>query len=141
MPYERHEVVVAVVCGDESRDAIVAFRETMPEQVQSLLIGPVEGMNAYYSFALMPDGAGEFSNSLSPIVDEWRAKFLALMPSLLGDWIHVHMTEQDGTWLDDQGKERAFVPRIVTWGSHQDFDTDEPERLADKGSASDGKRS
>ena len=41
VPYERHEVVVAVVVGDKSRDAIVAFREAMPEQVKSLLIGPV----------------------------------------------------------------------------------------------------
>lgn len=124
MPYERHEVVVAAVCGDGSRDAIIAFRETMPEQVQSLLVGPVEGMNAYSSFALMPDGAGEFSNSLSPLVDEWREKFLALLPSLLGNWVHVHMTEEDGVWLDDQGNECAFVPRIVTSGSSQHLDRD-----------------
>jgi len=121
VPYERHEVVVAVVVGDKSRDAIVAFREAMPEQVKSLLIGPVIGMNAYYSFALMPDGAGEFSHSLSPVVDEWREKFLALLPSLLGDWVHVHMTEEEGAWFDDQGDEHAFVPRIVTSGSSQHF--------------------
>lgn len=79
MGYIRHDALLIVVGLDKGLVAeIEAFREEMPDSARKHLLGPVYGVNAYVSYALIPDGSKEGWGD-SDQMDEWRERLLELV--------------------------------------------------------------
>jgi hypothetical protein len=87
MGLQKHEAVIAIPRRD-GKEAIEAFKQRMPEHYRRLLVGPVDVINGYTSFVLMPDGSKE-DWGMSNEMDEIRAEFISLLESLSADWAHV----------------------------------------------------
>lgn len=82
----RHNAIVVTAAGyamdgklsDTPRPNVEAFRESLPEEWQRLVIGPVKSvMNDYQSFAFLPDGSKEGWDA-SDQGDEYRQQFIDL---------------------------------------------------------------
>ncbi len=73
MTYIRHNAVIMTSVEDKAVVAeIGAFRESMPEDYQRFLVGPVMGGNGWITFAMLPSGSTE------TFLTGWRAAFVAL---------------------------------------------------------------
>jgi hypothetical protein len=121
MTYQRHESITVVSPIQESVDAIIAFRETMPTDVRYLFVGPVMGSNGYQSFVFMPDGRSSRS-SREDSADEWRENLKAFLPTIYCDWVHVQITEDSGMIRGENGQWQPFKPFVVAWGRHRGDD-------------------
>src|SRR5205823_4527212 len=97
------------VYGESGREAVIAFRGQIKEWYQHLLVGPVDVINNYASFALMPDGSKEGS-SLSNEMDDVRIGFILLLQRLDADWAYVVLSDEEPMGTDDHEED---VPHIV----------------------------
>lgn len=84
MGYMRHNAIIVTAAGYAMRGSgkdvpdVEAFRRSLPEQWQRLIIGPVESVvNDYQTFAFLPDGSNEGWDE-SDQGDEYRKQFLGL---------------------------------------------------------------
>ncbi|HZP53871.1 hypothetical protein [Actinocrinis sp.] len=85
MGYTRHNAILVTTSGHILRGEseipapdIDAFRATLPEDWQHLVIGPVKSLvNDYVTFAFLPDGSKEGWDT-SDDGDEYRRRFLEL---------------------------------------------------------------
>lgn len=83
MGYMRHNAIIVTAAGyalEGRHDApdVDAFRQSLPEQWQRLVIGPVKSViNDYQSFAFLPDGSNEGWDD-SDLGDEYRQRFIDL---------------------------------------------------------------
>ncbi len=59
-------------------------------------------------------------------MDHWRKELLALLPGLIGSWVHVQMTEELGRYRDAEGKWHDFVPRVLSYGNGAGDSLSEP---------------
>jgi hypothetical protein len=89
MGYIAHDAVL-VTASDymEGRDGwpdVDAFRQSLPEEWRSLVIGPVRSItNGYLSYAFLPDGSKEGWDT-SDQGDEYRQRFAALFLARYSD--------------------------------------------------------
>ena len=91
MGYFRHQAVVVVMndFDDTQKNAIEAF-STLQEEMGALdqevpnppccIVGPVTGINGYYSWAFLPDGSKEGWNP-SDTADDFRERFIEIAQS------------------------------------------------------------
>ena len=85
MGYVRHNAVIVTAAGyamegryDAPAPDVDAFRRSLPEKWQHLVIGPVKSViNDYVTFAFLPDGSKEGWED-SDLGDEYRRQFTAL---------------------------------------------------------------
>lgn len=71
MGVTKNEAVIAIGRPSDA-EAIIRFREQMPEQYRHLLVVPVSCANAISSFALLPNGSNE-GGTTSNEMDSVRA--------------------------------------------------------------------
>lgn len=82
MGYVRHDAVIVTV-GDyeELHQKVAEFRDSLPEEFQRLVVGPVESVsNFYYSYVFLPDGSKEGWKP-SDDGDLYREKFVRIFNS------------------------------------------------------------
>lgn len=93
MGYPRHDAIIVTVNGyvfkggitDLPAPDIDAFRDSLPEDWQRLVIGPVPSLvNDYLTFVFLPDGSKEGWDT-SDQGDEYRKRFLDLFAHAHGD--------------------------------------------------------
>ena len=93
MGYPRHDAIIVTVNGyvfkggiaDLPAPDIDAFRDSLPEDWQRLVIGPVPSLvNDYLTFVFLPDGSNEGWDT-SDQGDEYRKQFLDLFAHAHGD--------------------------------------------------------
>ncbi len=95
MGYIKHDAVLVVAYQDDTVKAIEALRDEMPQEYAKFLVGPVEGVNCYKMFALLPDGSKE-GWDFSSDMDEWREKLLGLFRwDRVTDYVHVRFGGDD----------------------------------------------
>jgi hypothetical protein len=100
----QHEAVV-IVSHDEGAGfaALLAFADSLPDDVRHLFVGPTRMTNIYAGWVWMPDGSKE-GWARSDECDEWRDKLMALCRTNHIDFVHVAL---DGDIYEE--------PRILAW--------------------------
>ncbi|MER5312736.1 hypothetical protein ABT034_33745 [Streptomyces sp. NPDC002773] len=92
MGYISHDAVIAVThdCRPGGLPDIEAFRASLPEYLQPLVIGPIAApLNGYVSYAFLPDGSKKGWDA-SNEAEQYRRRFSDLFE-----------TYADGTGSDD----------------------------------------
>ncbi len=102
----KHEAVIATVRDGDS-EAIIGFREKMPERYREFLVGPIGRTIDAASFALMPDGRKEHRPE-SIEMDEVREDFIAFLRTLDADWAHVVLNDET-----NEDREETRIPFIA----------------------------
>jgi len=89
MGYIAHDTILASTWKTEQHDAITAFRDSLPEKWQPLLVGPVPALVGGGSFwAFMPDGSKEGWDT-SNDGDLHRDAFVRLLGEVNGTFVGV----------------------------------------------------
>jgi len=100
MGYIAHDTVLAATWREGDKARILAFRDTLLEKWQHLLVGPVHAMtNGDDFWAFMPDGSKERWDT-SNQGDDYRKAFIALLDELGVDYVCVRW---GGDWAYDHG--------------------------------------
>lgn len=87
MGYVRHDAIIVTTsdCRPGGLPDIEAFRASLPEEFQRLVIGPIpSAMNLYHSYVFLPDGSKEFWPA-SDQGDLYRRQFAALFDHVYDD--------------------------------------------------------
>ncbi len=93
MSIYKHEAVIVTTSGNDV-NAIVAFRDRMPTDLQECLVGPVYRANHFYSFALMPHGSGN-GYTVSANMETIIAPFINLLDNLDNvEWAHIVLFDE-----------------------------------------------
>ena len=73
-----HDAVIVTAADYYPQPDIAAFRESLPDEWQRLVIGPVQSItNGYLTYAFLPDGSKEGWDT-SDAGNEYRDQFAAL---------------------------------------------------------------
>lgn len=82
--------------GFPVRQRVKDFRDSLPEEWQRLIIGPIPAIvNSYEYYVMLPDGSKEGWTD-SDLGDEYRDKFCALFMDTWFHFVHVQWGETDG---------------------------------------------
>ena len=81
MGYIKHDSVIVVISDildTGQMPDVDAFRQSLPEEWRSLIVGPIQAVvNGYVTYAFLPDGSKE-GWALSDRGDEYRDAFIEL---------------------------------------------------------------
>lgn len=107
----KHEAVITTVNADHI-EAVIGFREQMPERYRVFLVGPIGRTIDAASFALMPDGHKE-DRPASIEMDEIREDFIALLHTLDAEWAHVVLYDETNEKMEEV--RRPYVAASSKW--------------------------